>query len=137
MTRRACGFTLPAAVFLVAILALLSAWLVGLAGQQQAAFTLDTLGTRAYAAAKAGAEWGAYNSLRNNACAPSTTLALGGTLGAYTVKVTCASAGPFSEGNANVIVDTIVSTACNSAACPDPAPGPSYVERQVSFTVAR
>jgi MSHA biogenesis protein MshP len=137
MKRDARGFTLPAAVFLVAVLSVLSAWLVGLAGQQQAAFILDTLGTRAYAAAKAGAEWGAYNSLRNNACAASTTIGLAGTLAPYTVKVTCVSSGPYNEAGASVIVDTIVATACNSAACPDAAPGPTYVERQVSFTVAR
>ena len=133
------GFTLVAAVFLIATLSLLSAYLVTLRSYQDTGFSLDVLGTRAYAASRAGVEWGAYNSVRNDACAPSTALALAGTLSGFTATVTCTRA-TYSEAENTVAVDTIVSTSCNqpaAGACPNPAPGAFYAERQVTMTVAR
>jgi len=131
------GFTLVSAVFLIVVLASLSAYLINLRLYQEAGGTLDTLGTRAYAAARSGVEWAAYNSLRNSTCAASTSLALGGTLSGYTVTVTCNTAGPYDEGGVAVNVDTIVATACNSATCPPATPGPNYVERQMTVMVSR
>ncbi len=130
------GFTLMTGIFLITILFLLSAFMIGFRVYQDASVSLDTLGTRAYGAARTGVEWGAYNSLRNNACAGPTPLVLGGTLGGYTVTVTCARSA-FNEAGANVNVDTIVAIACNNAACPQAAPGPGYVERQITVTVAQ
>ena len=129
------GFTLIAAVFLIATLALLSAYLVGLRSYQDTGLSLDTLGMRGYAASRAGAEWGAYNSLRNDACAAGASLALAG----FTATVTCVRS-TYSEGASTIAVDTIVSTACNqpvAGACPNPAPAAFYVERQITLTVAR
>ena len=131
------GFTLVAAVFLIAVLGALSAYLINFRLYQEAGSTLDILGTRAYAAARSGVEWAAFNSLRNGACAASTTLALAGTLSGFTVVVTCNTAGPYNEAGTNVLVDAITATACNSATCPEPAPGPNYVERQISIMVGR
>jgi MSHA biogenesis protein MshP len=133
------GFTLVAAVFLISILALLSAYMIALRSSQGTGSTLDTLGTRAYAASRAGAEWGAFNSLRNGACAASTALALAGTLADFTATITCSRA-TYSEADTTITVDTIVATACNqpaAGACPNPAPGAFYVERQVMLTVAQ
>jgi MSHA biogenesis protein MshP len=133
------GFTLVAGIFLITILFLLSAYMIGFRVYQEASVSLDARGTRAYAAARAGAEWGAYNSVRNDACAGSTTLTLAGTLSGYTVTVTCASS-PFNEAGASVNIDTIVANACNQPAagnCPNTVPGVSYVERQVTILVSR
>ena len=130
------GFTLVAAVFLITILFLLSAYLINVRVQQEAGVTLDMLGTRAYAAARSGAEWGIYNSLRNNTCAASTALALGGTLSGYTVTVTCAR-NPYNEAGTTVNMDTIVALACNNAVCPPATPGANYVERQITVTVGQ
>lgn len=133
------GFTLVAAVFLIAILSLLSAYLVTLRSYQDTGISLDALGTRAYAAARAGAEWGAFNSLQNGACAASTAVGLAGTLAGYTATVTCSRA-TYSEADQMVTVDTIVSTGCNQpsgGACPNPAPAAFYVERQLTLTVAQ
>ena len=138
-TRRARGFTLVAAVFLIAVLAMLSAYLVTLRSYQDAGFSLETLGLRAYSASRAGAEWAAYNSLRNNACAATTGIVLGGSLSGFTATVSCSRA-TYSEGANTVAVDTIVSTSCNqpaAGACPNPAPGAFYVERQITMTVAQ
>ena len=131
-------FTLVAAVFVITILALLSAYLMRLHVYQESGVALDTLGTRAYAASRAGAEWGAYDALRNNACG-GTSLALAGTLTGFTATVTCVRS-PYDEGGTTVDVFTIVSNGCNQPAagnCPNLAPGAYYVERQVTITVGR
>ncbi|HYC49030.1 MAG TPA: type II secretion system protein [Burkholderiales bacterium] len=134
------GFTLIAAVFLIAILALLSAYLVNLRVYQDTGVSIDALGARAFTAARAGAEWGAYNSLRNNACAAATSVPLGGTLAGFTATVTCART-THDEAGVAIQVDTLVSTACNQPTgggnCPNPAPGAYYVERQITVTVGQ
>ena len=138
------GFALVTGVFLITMLFLLSAYMIGFRVQQDASISLDTLGTRAYAAARSGAEWGAYNSLRPGPCAlgnTTTSLALGGTLSGYTttVKVTGTQ---YNEGVVGVMVTmcSIVSNACNQPSggnCPNPAPGVNYVERQITVTVGQ
>ena len=133
------GFTLAASVFLLSILALLSAYLVNLRLYQESGIVLDTTATRAYAAARSGTEWGAYNSARNNLCAAAAVVPLAGTLAGYTVTVRC-SRSTHDEGGASVSVDTIVANACNQPAagnCPNPAPGVNYVEREIAIAVAQ
>ena len=132
------GFTIVAAVFLITILSLLSAYLIGLRVYQELDVTLDTLGTRAYAAARSGAEWGAYNSIRNNTCTGTTALTLGGSLAGYKATVTCVRS-TFNEGGTTVLIDTIIANACNqplAGNCPNTAPATNYVERQMTFMVS-
>ena len=140
MSRSQRGFTTVAATFITTILALVSAYLLGFRVYQDSSGSLDALGTRTYAAARAGAEWGAYKSLQPpNSCAGPTSVALGGTLAAYTVTVSC-TRSTYNEGGTNVNVDTIVANACNqpnAGACPNAAPGAYYAERQVTITVAQ
>ena len=131
------GFALVSGIFLITTLFLLSAYLIGFRVHQESGLTLDALGTRAYAAARSAAEWGAYNSLRNGTCAASTTLGFAETLAGYGATVTC-SRSTYDEGGTTVIVDTIVANACNQPAsgnCPNAAPGANYAERQMTITV--
>lgn len=133
------GFALASAIFLIVILFLLSAYLVAFRVYQDSATSLDTLGMRAYAAARSGAEWGAYNALRNDTCAAATTLALAGTLTGFVVTVTCTRT-THNEAGATVAIDTIVANGCNQPAagnCPNVSPGAYYVERQLTLTVGR
>ena len=51
------GFAAVAAIFLVVVLAALGAFMLSLSNSQQVASAQDTLGTRAYWAARAGMEW--------------------------------------------------------------------------------
>lgn len=51
------GFAVVAAIFLVVVLAALGAFMLSLSNSQQVASAQDTLGTRAYWAARAGLEW--------------------------------------------------------------------------------
>jgi MSHA biogenesis protein MshP len=135
--RRQRGFALMTGIFLITILFLLSAFLIGFRVHQDSSVSLDVLGTRAYAAARSGAEWGAYNSLRNNTCAATSALAFASTLAGFTATVTC-SRSAYDEGGATVNIDTILATACNQPSagnCPNAAPGANYVERQITTSV--
>jgi MSHA biogenesis protein MshP len=146
------GFSIVTAVFLVVVLALLGVFIVSVTGLQQSGQTLDIQGVRAYQAARAGIEWGAYQVLDPNntqnpgtcsplnwptTCAASTTLpALAGSLSSFTVTVACAESLT-TEGNRELHVYQVTSTACNQAPCPNPAPGTGYAERQLTAVLSK
>ena len=143
------GFSIVTAVFLIVVLALLGVFIVSVSGLQQSSQTLDVLGVRAYQAARAGIEWGAYQVLdpENNlgsalaACPATTNLSgLAGSLSPFTVTVTC-SATPATEANRDIRVFELIATACNvpvagPAGCPGTA-GTGYVERQIQATLSK
>ena len=149
------GFLIIAAVFLLVVLAGLVAYLMTVSTTSQAASAADFNSARAYQAARAGVEWALYlidrqpngpaGSMETD-CKPgptTKTLALGSTLAAFTVTVTCSSAS-FTEGALTgataVRIYSIVSNACNEpigGPCPNAAPTTTtYVERQVSITLS-
>ena len=134
--ERQTGFSIVAAIFLLVVLAL--------------------LGVRAYQAARAGAEWGAYQVLDpNNALNPATCspivmpdcpvvnptdlTGLAQSLSPFTVTVQCTRlpAWDTTEGNRNVRVFEIVATACNQPPCPQGAPTSGYVERRITATLSK
>ena len=97
------------------------------------------MGVRAYHAARAGIEWGAFQVLPGMAGAYATAC-LGGTatqaitplpntLAGFTVTVTCTS-NTYNEAGATVTMFQLVSNARQGAT-------PNYVERQISMTIAR
>jgi len=136
------GFALVTGIFLITILMLLSAFMISFRVYQESGVTLDTLATRAFAAARAGVEWGMYQSLRPGPCAvggTSASLALGGTLSGFTATVTVTGSA-YDVAGATVSMCSIASNACNQPAggnCPNAAPGPNYAERQVTATVGQ
>jgi len=143
------GITLVTAIFLMLVLAMLGAFMLSMTGLQQASSQLDVQGVRAYQAARAGVEWGAFQVLDpNNAIgsaalptcpASPTQLTLAGSLSPFTVTVTC-SATTTTEGNRNVGTYLIVATACNqpsAGSCPNATPSGGYLERQVQATLAK
>jgi MSHA biogenesis protein MshP len=131
-----CGFALPSAIFLLVILAALGAFILTVSTFQHMGAALDVQGARAYQAARAGIEWGLFQSQRNSSCGPTTLTFAGTSLAAFTAAVSCANF-PANEAGAAVNVDQITATACNQAPCPNAAPGTNYVERQLTVTVAR
>ena len=139
---RRSGFALPTAIFLMVILAALGVFIARISLIQTSSSALDALGAGAYQAARAGVEWGAYDSLRNANCAASTSLAFAGTaLAPFTVTVTCASTA-IDELGVTGAIDQITSTACNEPAagpiCPNPSPtSANYAERRITVTVGR
>ncbi len=146
------GVAIVTAIFLLVALAGLAVAVVTLTTAQQSASAQDVMGQRAYQAAKTGIEVILYNGLRTGPTppTPATTLGCtadktfklampaGTTLSAFAVTVRCEAAIPgLGSNDAN---DTtaghfrITSTACNQPvnnACPNPAPGPDYVQRQL------
>lgn len=141
--KRLSGFALPSAIFLLVILSLLAAFIVQISIKQQVGHSADLRGSRAAQAAQAGVEWGAYRLLRDNVCNAATSFNAGGGLAEFTVTVSCQPAGlagANDEGGNAVLVRRIVATGCSqpaSGACPNPAPGVNYIERQFSSVVVR
>lgn len=143
------GLSLITAIFLMVVLAMLGAFMVSVTGLQQSSSVLDVQGVRAYEAARAGVEWGAFqvldpNDAMGNANAPScpaspTNLTMAGSLSPFTVTVTCTSTVT-TEGNRNVGVYVVVATACNQpsgGSCPNASPSAGYLERQMQATLAK
>lgn len=133
--RRARGFALILALFLIVSLATIGAYLLTVSNVQVESGILDEQGARAYQAARAGLEWGAYQVLINDSCA-SAPVPLAGGLAGFRADVTCSATAAESEGGPMITSYTIVSTGCNAAACPAAAT-PGYVERQLQLTLAK
>jgi MSHA biogenesis protein MshP len=126
------GFSLVSAIFLLVVIAALGAFAVTVSTTQQQSAAMDVQGARAYQAARAGIEWGAYQVLQNTSCPAPTTLAtLPNTLSGFSVLVTCTPTAT-TEGGAPVMIYQLISTATKGT-----SPSPDYVERQMSVTIAQ
>lgn len=137
--RAQSGFGLVSAVFLLVMLAVLGVSITFMSGTQRNAVVLDVLGSRAYQAARAGIEWGAFQAVQNNACAASTNLTFTGTsMAGFAATVQC-TVTTTDEGGTTIRLYNIISNACNiptGGACPNAASNSAtYVERQVTAVV--
>jgi MSHA biogenesis protein MshP len=142
--------TLVSAVFILVVLTALGAALANIAMREQLGSAAEVESARAMQAARAGLEWGGFQVLRNPAapsaapaCFSATSFAPAG-LSGYTVTVSCTrtpGSGTVSDGATTLAFFTLVANACNapsSGACPTSGtPAVTYVERQLSWTVAR
>ncbi|MEI7613218.1 MAG: pilus assembly PilX N-terminal domain-containing protein [Betaproteobacteria bacterium] len=137
------GFAIVSAIFLLVILSALAAFIVQISTQQQMGATADIQGVRAYQAARAGVEWGAFNHIRNSACAATSSFTLGGNLTGFTVTVQCQGAVSNDENGTALVIRRVVATACNQPSgaapgvCPNPAPGANYIEREIAVVAGR
>jgi MSHA biogenesis protein MshP len=131
------GFGLVSAIFLVVVLSALGAAMASLSAMQHASVAMDVLEVRAYHAARAGLEWGLYQSLVRSSCPGSANpTPPAPTLRGFTVQVTCVDTTD-TNTNPPVHVRQIVSTACylpNGGTCPGPGGSIDYVERVVQVT---
>lgn len=130
------GFLLPAAIFLLVILAGLGAYALNITSLQNAGSTQDVQGARAYQMARAGVEWAAYQvlapgtaNLANCPASPSTF-----NLDGFSVTVSCTrSVDYFEQGSDHTIaMYNITSTASFGT-----AGSLSYVERQIQVTLSK
>ena len=134
--KYAQGFLLPAAIFVLVILAALGAYALNITSVQQTTSTQDVQGSRAYQAARAGVEWAAYQVLAPgttalvNCPASPTTL----TIDNFAVTVSCTrSADYFEQGTDHTIaMYDIVATASFGT-----AGALNYIERQVQLTLSK
>ena len=144
--RRARGFALILALFLIVSLATIGAYLLTVSNVQVETGIMDEQGARAYQAARAGIEWGAYQVLQNPGGAFVTGNCVAGTGGAaqdvappplnpFHAQVTCQLFGPETEGGVQIRTYRITSTGCNQADCSAAPAGPTSVNRQLQLTV--
>jgi MSHA biogenesis protein MshP len=132
VVRAEDGFSLISAIFLLVVIAALGTFAVTLSTTQQQSAALDVQGARAYQAARAGIEWGAFQVLRNTNCpAPTTLPALPNTLASFTVTVLCTSTAT-TEAGLPVTMFQLTSTAIQGTPST-----PNYVDRQMSVTIAQ
>lgn len=137
--RTESGFVLPTAIFLLVILAALAAYMVSLSRTSHISSALDIQGGRAYQAARAGIEWGAWQAVdpQNLQTSPApcpaspTALTLTGTLATFTVNVSCTQTLA-SDGADTIAIYQVTSTATAGA-----AGEPDYVERQIQASFSK
>ena len=145
--RRVRGFALILALFLIVSLATIGAYLLTVSNVQVETGIMDEQGARAYQAARAGIEWGAYQVLQNPGGAFATTNCVAGTGGPaqdvapaalvpFHAQVTCQVFGPETEAGTPVRTYRITSTGCNQVNCSAAPSGPTSVNRQLELTLA-
>lgn len=137
------GVSMITAIFLILVIAVLGAYIASVATTQHTSETLDLQGAKAYQAAYAGIQWGAFQTLRNTACAASTSFALSGALSGFSVTVQCTDTTLPSGYTENMVtrhIYRITSTGCSPPAVGTSCPGVQggyYVERQIEATLDR
>lgn len=128
------GFAIVSALFLIVALAALGAAIMHFTSVQQVSGAQDIQGSRALAAARAGAEWQVTSILAQEAngtpqyaCGAPAAFAFAG----FDLAVSCAHSDHAEEGN-RVRVYRITATATQGG-----APGAlSFVERQVYMVMS-
>jgi MSHA biogenesis protein MshP len=141
--RRNTGVGLVTAIFLLVVLSGLAVAMVAISSAQHATSALDVQGARAYQAARAGIEWGLFQSMRNESCTPkpgiSFALPATSSLNGFVVTVTCTTIVPAGAPAAALVRRVLNATACNmpaaNGACPNASNNPDYVERQIVVTI--
>jgi MSHA biogenesis protein MshP len=123
------GFSLVPALFLLIVLAALGLVAVRLAGVQHQTVVLAMQSGRAYAAARSGVEWSAYQALNNASCASATISLTEGGLAGFTVETDCSSSS-HAEGPDTVNVYVIDAFAWSGS-----YGNPDYVSRRIRSTV--
>ena len=123
------GFSLIPALFLMVVLAGLGAVAARFSGVQQQTVNLALQGTRAYAAAKTGIDWAAYQALVNGSCGAATVPLNEGGLTGFSVDTVCTSTG-HTEGAAVITVYAIEAFAQGGV-----YGTPDYVSRRIHATV--
>jgi len=136
------GFSLVSAIFLLVVVAALGTFAVTLSTTQQQSAALDVMGARAYQAARAGIEWGAYQVLPASAAVFATACRAGntsqnvappGTLSGFTVSVGCTATSAVEDTN-TVWIYQLSSSAATAGITMGNA---NYVERQINVTIAQ
>ncbi len=127
--RRQRGFALVAAIFLLVVLASLGVFIVRVSGVQQQTVNIALLGARAFEAAVAGIEWGAFRAIDAGSCTNTTLNLTEGGLDGFDVDVSCSSSAHTEEGNAYNLYDIDVEARAGVYGTPD------YVSRRMQATI--
>ena len=123
------GFSLVSALFLLVVLSSLAAVAVRISSVQQQTVVLAMQSSRAYAAARAGVEWTAYQALVNGTCGTAVLPLTEAGLNGFTVDTACTSSA-HTEGAATSTVYVIEVFARSGA-----YGTPDYTTRRISATI--
>jgi len=123
------GFSLIPALFMMVVLAGLGAVAVRLGGVQQHSVNLAIQGSRAYAAARAGIEWAAYEALNNSNCGTNSFALTEAGLNGFTVDTVCTST-THAEGSGTTTVYSLQAFSRSGA-----YGTPDYVSRRMRATM--
>jgi len=144
------GFTLPATIFILVILASISAFLLTISAVSHTSSSLALQGARAYYAAYSGLEWATYLATHSqgdhdNICSHPGYTPTGptsfdivtptgtGLAGGFTVSATCVDgATTYNENGVAYVLDQITVTATTKGINPG---DPDYATRTLSATV--
>ena len=117
---RQSGFTLITAIFLLVVVATLSVYMLNLRSVQQSTLVFGVQGARAMQAARAGIEWGIFQTIPKSGCpvtgcvcpAASTNFtAPGAAISAFSITVTCVSSAGHFEGEVEISTFRLTATA--------------------------
>ncbi len=112
--KKASGFTLITALFLLTAVAVLSVYMINARNVQQTTLVYSLQGARAMQAARAGVEWGIYDSIVGGNCSNTSFTPTGVALSAFNVSLSCSSSA-HTEGTTTVITYRLTSTATTGA----------------------
>ncbi|MCH8177096.1 MAG: hypothetical protein IIC09_02645 [Proteobacteria bacterium] len=99
------------ALFLLTAVAVLSVYMITARNVQQTTLVYSLQGARAMQAARAGIEWGIYDSIVDGNCSPNPSFTpTGVALNAFLVSLTCSSS-VHTEGATTVTTYRLTSTA--------------------------
>jgi len=130
--QRQRGFAMVSAIFLMVVLALLGGLMVTMSNSQQISAVRDIQGARAYYAARAGIEWGAYQAVQSGACAATSAMPNAVSATGFAVQVVCTQIGPLNEGASDYYVYQITATASTGTLGQH-----DHAERQLQMVVTR
>ncbi len=127
--RRQRGFALVVAIFLLVVLASLGVFIVKVSSIQHQTVNIALLGARAFAAARAGVEWGVFRALDASSCTTTTLNLTEGGLAGFDVEVTCSSSSHTETGNTYNLYVIDVEARAGAYGNPD------YVSRRMQASV--
>ena len=133
-TAKQKGVALITAIFVLVVLAALGVYMVAVSTTQHYTALFGLQGARAYQAARAGLEWGAYRVLNDKDCSQfpaNFTLNSGAFGGGYSVSVQCSSTA-HQEKSDNFNIFRLTATGQTQ----NPSYGaPGFASRTITSTV--
>lgn len=109
--KKASGFTLITAIFLLSVVAVLSVYMINARVVQQTTLVYSLQGARAMQAARAGIEWAIYDSTVSGNCSSPSFPLTGIALSAFTVTLTCSSSVHLEAGGPSITTYRLTSIA--------------------------
>ncbi len=120
------GFAIIAAIFLLVVLAALSAFMLSFSNTQHLTSTQDIQGSRAYWAARGGLEWAIGTVQTSSAACPAAGTAPA-SIDGFTITITC-TRRTYTEGTDTIVIFALESQANSNA----PIGSAGYVERSLT-----